>query len=245
MLTRLLVLTALLGTAACALAPPGSGETDRVASTVAHAISWPRQESADGLLRAAVATAAGQDGRLAVLVAEPLEAPDLEDPLAHLVLRVHLEGTQSGWTTTDPVTACYDADFTWYGIVGEPSRTRCPDLEPLVPAPLAPQPTRVLPAGAADVVARALRVPDLDGVRRAIVDGLPPAAGPDELPPTLLLLAQGEDVGVSLSGDGDRCVLGSRIDGRTRVWRPAPEQLQPGELTCAPDTALAGHGAAP
>jgi hypothetical protein len=41
---------------------------------------------------------------------------------------------------------------------------------------------------------------------------------------------------------GDDCLLGARTAGKVTVWRLADVQLQPGELTCDPHTALAGWG---
>ena len=60
--------------------PPRSAETDRIATVVADAISYPRQSSAAGFARAALATRAGQDGRLRVVATEELPADDPRDP---------------------------------------------------------------------------------------------------------------------------------------------------------------------
>lgn len=104
----------------------GNSETDRVASTVATAISYPRQDSVDGLVRAALQTGAGQDARLTVVEATSLRAPAVADPLARLVFRIHLAGTRSGFSSVDPVTACYRAEFDYYGIIGSPPADQLP-----------------------------------------------------------------------------------------------------------------------
>lgn len=54
------------------------------------AIRSPRQDTADGLERAALATNAAQDGRLSVLEAEDLTPAELDDPRARLVFRVRI-----------------------------------------------------------------------------------------------------------------------------------------------------------
>ena len=56
---------------------PGNAETDRVAKVVSDAISYPRQESAAGYARAALATRAGHDGRLRVVAIEELKRMSL------------------------------------------------------------------------------------------------------------------------------------------------------------------------
>lgn len=100
-----------LGRAVCALAlvavlascgtSPGNAETDRIAATVARAISSPRQSSADGFVRAALATHAGQALRLTVIEAEELHANKVDDPLARLVFQVHLAASGTGFSVTE------------------------------------------------------------------------------------------------------------------------------------------------
>jgi hypothetical protein len=105
---------------------PGNRETDRIANVVSDAISYPRQDSAAGYARAALATRAGQDGRLRVLAIEELKAGKLGDPLGRLVFLIHLEGSEAGWTISRPVTACYKAEFSFYGVVGSPPEDGLP-----------------------------------------------------------------------------------------------------------------------
>jgi hypothetical protein len=58
--------------AGCSAAPPGNAETDRIAEVVSRAISYPRQESAAGYARAALATSAGRAGTLRLVAIEEL-----------------------------------------------------------------------------------------------------------------------------------------------------------------------------
>jgi hypothetical protein len=224
---------------------PGNDETDRVARVVSDAIAWPRQESAMGYARAAASTTAGQDGRLTVVEVTELEADDLSTPFGELTFLVHLERSTAGLIETDPVTACYRAQFGFYGVVQAPSRTRCPDDAAAVKIPVVPSsgPRTEIPDGAE----RALEV----ALRR-----LPPAPRSNELEvdlgqalslsalaqsPALDTAVDGGDIGVSVRGDDD-CLLGARTAGKVKVWHLADVQLQPGELTCDPHTALAGWG---
>jgi hypothetical protein len=244
-----LPLSALLLLAGCVYAGPmaqGNNETDRVARVVSDAIGWPRQESAMGYARAAADTTAGQDGRLTVIEVTELKADNLSQPFGELTFLVHVDGSTDGFIETDPVTACYRAEFGFYGVVGSPRRTHCPE-DP------APVDIAALPSDRPRI-----EIPNsADRVLRAELQRLPPAPQEAQLetalvaaltvdshaaqPPDVDTAVHGTDVGVSVRGDGE-CLLGARTAGKVEVWRPSAVQLQPGELTCDPVTALAGWG---
>lgn len=241
--------------ASCSTAP-GNDETDRVATTVATAISYPRQDSADGFIRAALDTTAAKDSRLTVVDAEEIHARELVDPLARLVFRIHLEGSESGFFRTDPITACYETEFNFYGMMGSPQRTTCPaGAAAIVPPPLLPEPKVVIPAGFDHTLGNLLgalpAAPTAGDVRARVTGGLPaPAVDPEtglrDLPPTVETAVSGVDVGVSLrEGNDGGCLLGARVGGVVMVWRPDRVQLQPGELSCDPQTALHLQGTRP
>ena len=247
--------TVVAAVASCSTAA-GSSETDRVASTVATAISYPRQDSVDGLVRAALQTGAGQDARLTVVEATSLRAPDVADPLARLVFRIHLAGTGSGFSSVDPVTACYRAEFNYYGVIGSPRRTTCPSgAVPVVPPPPAPRPVVAIPPGFDRTLAELLRslpaestAADVQGrvTSRLPVPAVDPETGLRGLPPTVDAAVDGRDVGVSLwAAAGRGCLLGARVAGEVVVWRPSRVQLQPGELSCTAQTAVDLQGTAP
>jgi hypothetical protein len=209
--------------ASCAGAP-GSAETDRIATTVATAIGSPRPDSADGLVRAALATQAGIDSRLTVVEAEELDAKELVDPFARLVFRVHLESSGTGFSTTEQVTACYEARFSFYGVVGSPLRIDCPaGAAALVPAPLPPQAHAEIPTGfdtrLTELLAALPPAPSAPDVAAAVTSGLtPPGVDPntglENLPPTVEAAVDGTDVGVSLwAASGRECLLGARVGG--------------------------------
>jgi hypothetical protein len=235
---------------------PGNAETDRIAKVVSDAISYPRQDSAAGYARAALATRAGQDGRLRVVAIEELQADELGDPLGRLVLLIHLEGSEAGWTISRPVTACYKAEFSFYGVIDSPRRMVCPrDATPVTPPPTQPTPQIAIPDGADEVVEQVLTAaaptPRAEAIRGALTEALgrasgdaPPGRRP--LPPTPQVATDGANVGVALAVPDDHsCLLGARIDGKVLVWRPSRVQVQPGELSCAPGTALARQGMRP
>lgn len=249
------ILAALVGAAllltgcAGALSPAaGNDETDRVAQVVSDAISYPRQTSAIGYARSATGTTAAQDGRLQVVGVADLGSDDLDSPFGELVYRVHLEGSSAGLTTSPPATACYRAAFGTYGLMGGPDRVDCPDdAAPVsLPAPPTEGPQPEIPAGADRAVRRLLShapaAPDAAQVSADLVAALP-AVG-EAAPAEVDAAVSGTDVGVSVRGEG-RCLLGARVAGTTRVWELSGVQLQPGELSCDPQTALGGQGDAP
>ncbi|MBA3743961.1 hypothetical protein [Sporichthya sp.] len=111
----------------------GNGSTDRAAERLMRQLSSPHQSSAEGLTRAAVYFTRNE-AESAVLEAEQLKPGKIEDPLARMVFRFHDPGSLSGFSRSDPVTACYEARFNYYGVVGSAHRVSCPKLaQPLTP----------------------------------------------------------------------------------------------------------------
>ncbi|WP_051277401.1 hypothetical protein [Marmoricola sp. URHB0036] len=227
------------GVSACAIGgPPRADETDPIAQIVALAIDFPRQDDATGYARAAASTRAGQDGRLAVVqVGEK-----------HIVVRVHLEAYDdtTSFSFVDryepEVFTCYDFEVGVSG-VSAPERRSCPAGAAPVHLP-PPPPETEIPVGADGVVRSVLRhaSSEADAVA-AVRRGLrPPTAG--ALAPEVRAAVHGADIGISVRGD-DGCLLGSRVGGKALVWRPSWVQVQPGELSCDPATALGRLGIDP
>ncbi len=115
----------------------GTAEMQRQATTVARAISSPRQSSADGLVRAALSTSTAQNtDSFRVVEAKEMKAKEIHDPFAQLVFWFHHPGGSSGFVRSDPVTACYRATFNVYGVIGTPREVGCPaDASGIVPGP--------------------------------------------------------------------------------------------------------------
>jgi hypothetical protein len=208
-------------------------------------MGYPRKHSADELVRAAVT----KDSRLSVVEARDLPAKELVDPLARLVFRVDIEGSRSGLSSSSPMSACYEARFNFYGVIGKPHRIDCrPGATAIVPDPLPVKPRAVIPhefdSELLDLLAALPALPNAGDVRASVSGRLPelgfdPNSGLGNLPPTVDAAVRGADVGVSLWAPDDRdCLLGARIDGNVMVGRPSRVQMQPGELACDPQTAL-------
>ena len=151
------------------------------------------------------------------------------------------------------MTACYEASFSSYGVIGSSRRIGCPkDAAPITPPPAEPGAGTVIPDGADELVERLLtgapRQPRAEQVRAAVSEGLRRAAaaapaGREGVPPPPQVAADGTDIGVALfEPDSRGCLLGARADGQVLVWRPSRVQVQPGELRCDPGTALARQG---
>lgn len=239
-----LIAGSLFVLSACAA---GSSQTDQAAQRVAVAMNAQRHNTAQGYARAALDARSGSSG-FSVLVAQDLSAKGPQDAHAHLVFRIHWDATESGWTRTDAVTACYSVDFNHYGLAAGPSRVDCPaNASPITPPPTSPveipdsfdQPLRSM------LAALPGRPTDAD-VRAALARVMPAASAA----PTATVTVQGADVGVAyrtMDADTDNvdCLFGSRVNGTVRVWRPAGVQVRPGELTCSAAEALSLQGTTP
>lgn len=245
-------LVLLLTVGGCGLSRhPGTQETDRIARVVAEAISYPRQPDAVGLARAAAATRAAESGELTVVEARDLTEEYAEAPTARLVFRIHLDAVQrSGFSSDEPaVTACYDVVFHPWGMEGSPQRRECPAGASAVPLP-PPAPVQEISPGSDAALRRAIRaLPDEVVVSEVAgaVRGTLPAVRPGALDPEVTVEAEGGDVGVSVRAS-NTCLLGVRLGGaggRVLVWRPDRRQMQAGELSCVPVTALQQGGVTP
>ena len=161
-----------------------------------------------------------------------------------IVLRVHL----AAWHSTavfggdEPeVFTCYDVEVDRFG-THDPVRRTCPAGASPVHLP-PPPPVMEIPDGADAVVRSALRRTSSGAVEAAVRRGLR-APRPGTLAPEIQVAEDGSDTGVSVRGE-DNCLLGSRVDGTVLVWRPSRAQVQPGELSCDPQTALGREGITP
>jgi len=250
---RLSGLTVVLALSSCSLAA-GSSVTDHEAEAMVHRISYPVQQSADGLVRAAVGTSAGtNDGKSVVVEAKDLHADKTGDPFARLVFRFHHEDSQSGFNSTDPITACYEAEFNLHGTFSGPTRITCPEgATEIVPTPITPKPKAVTPAGfdttLQKILAALAPTPTASDIKARVTQALPapaldPRTGLRNLPPTIDTAVNGADVGISLRAfTAEDCLMGARVAGQVKVWQPSRVQMQPGELTCDPQTALQLQG---
>ncbi len=106
---------------------PGSHHTDRMARTFAETVGYFHQDSARGYARVALDTTADEQGQVVVLQMDEIPAEELIDPLGELVFAIRVESAQAGLFETEAETACYRVLFNYYGTIGSPWRTNCPD----------------------------------------------------------------------------------------------------------------------
>jgi hypothetical protein len=230
--------------------PDGTDETDRQSKTLAEAISYPHQADAAGFARAALATNLGKSKDFSVLTAENLAHKAAEDPMAHLVWRIHQDEYTGTVKHTPAFDACYDVEFNYYGPSSGPSRVTCPkDAVALTPPPtpnrnIPPEDTPALEA----VLGKLPATPSEADVRAAVAAGLPapptdPQTGLAGVPPQILVQVKGSDVGVALfahtSVDDKDCTMGHRVGGVVKVWGLSWRDLGPLEKSCDGAAALA------
>ena len=213
-------------------------EVDRRVEALAVDIGWPRQYSAEGFARAALATPMGEGGGFSVLEVTDLDAADLDDPIAHLVIRVHSEGGQLMWGgEIEPLTVCYSLDFNRYGIIDHPRQAGCPeDARPIsYPQAVAWADTAAFEAALADLLSRLPAAPSAQRVKNALygsgllkaeemVDDVNTNLGPDDPRPAVRV--QGDDVFVAITA-GSECLLGSRQGGKVTTSRPPVAECAP------------------
>jgi hypothetical protein len=233
--TAVVVATALV-LAGCTHTP-GTAEMDRQADTLAVAISWPRQYSAEGFARAALATPLGKSSGFSLLEATELDAADLDDPIAHLVIRIHSDGGEVMVGRVEPLTVCYGMDFNRYGIIDTPRQVGCPEnARPITYPPSADwADPAAFETAFADVLARLPAEPSAQRVENALygsglleaeemVDDTHTNLGPDDPRPAVRM--RGGDVFVAITA-GPECLLGSRVGGVVTTSRPTGADCVP------------------
>jgi hypothetical protein len=237
--------------------PDGNGETDKKAAAVADRIGYP--VGTDGNAYARSALVGNADPKyFAVIGITDSPTTDTTKVRVSLVFRIHDPGTSEDppsfrlWEE-DPVTACYRADFNYYGVTdGGPTRIHCPaDAKPITPPPA--QRTGV-PESYLDAFKKILAelppAPTSDEVLTALRSKLPPVPVDDttKLPwaePRLHAVVQAGDIGVVAASGGD-CLTGVRLaDGTVEAWYPRRVHTQPGELGCSGDSALSLYKSPP
>jgi hypothetical protein len=121
--------------------PDGNDATDKKAQQVADRIGYPVGADANAYARSALAD--NPDPKyFAVIEITDSPTSDAQKVRASLVFRIYDPGTSESdqpWRLweQDPVTACYRADFNYYGVTdGGPERVRCPEhAKPITPPP--------------------------------------------------------------------------------------------------------------
>ncbi|MEU0881698.1 hypothetical protein ABZ345_24055 [Lentzea sp. NPDC005914] len=248
----LLLLAAVLGAVGVyVIRPDGNSDTDKTAEKVAARIGYPVPRDANAYARAALE---GHTDPKYFAVVEITDSPtdDPQKVRATLVFRIYDPGTSESppsfrlWEE-DPVTACYRADFNYYGVLGSgPERVRCPEnARPITPPP-------VQKTGVPDTYLEAFKqilteLPPTvtqDEVLATLHTRLPPVPVDEQtkLPwaePRLDAFVKDGQIGVIAAGGGS-CLNGVRLaDGTVAAWYPPRVQTQPGEYGCSGESALA------
>jgi hypothetical protein len=244
----------------------GSGSSDahgqelvaqeRVAA-LARDIGAERPDDIDGWARAAVAGATGAGGEssdIELIGIQAQQSTDPDEPFGRLEFRVPVP-EQEHASTSARGAYCFRVEFDYYGKVGtwESSDGVEPIDCPLDATPVSPpvdDSTVAVVSGNAREVTTAVLIErgqagtpsTVDAIVTAISAQLESPAGEFEVaaPPRVIVVAgsDGDRVGVAF-GSADDCVLVKSENGTVEDVYPAPISLQPGELGCTPETALA------
>ena len=233
------------------------GARESVAELV-RGITHENAASIDVFARAAVAASAS--GSIILIDYESLDATELIDPLGTLTFQVAVleadAGTAQGeGRRADASPYCFSVAFNYYGKASGSWETteginevECPDNATAVVPPPDETVRAVVAENAVEVTQRVLENPSIgatlsnedaaDAIAEAITAELLPPAGEFTVVAEPAVLVDGARVGVAM-GSADDCVLMSRVNGVVEQLSVPQVLLQPGELGCAPSTALA------
>jgi hypothetical protein len=247
--TWALTLVIALGLSACGWAgnpgtPLANLARERVLALV-NRISSDRHDDINGFARAAVA-----DDFSDVILIDIREQPaaTLEDVFGTLTFFVPDPRGDAIAASQRSEPYCFDVDFNWYGYAGmfAPDSViefvGCPDDPQATVPPIDTSIHEVVATNAQEValsvLAAAGQKPDATEIKDEIVALLLAPTGEFEQTAPPWVLIDGENIGVSMGGAYD-CVLVARVNGVVMDLHPPSVVLQPGELGCRPETALA------
>jgi hypothetical protein len=244
----------------------GSGSDERAQELVAQErvaelardIGAERPDDMDGWARAAVAGATGGSGGesadIELIGIRTQQSVDPSEPFGSLDFRVPVP-EQENASTGAPGAYCFRVEFDYYGKVGTWESSDgvdpidCPPDAAIVAPPVDDSAVAVVSGNAREVTTAVLlergqtgAPSTVDAIVAAISAQLESPAGEFEVaaPPRVIVVAgnDGDRVGVAF-GSADDCVLVKSENGAVEDVYPAPISLQPGELGCTPETALA------
>jgi hypothetical protein len=230
---------------------------ERVAE-LARDIGAERPEDIDGWARAAVAGATGASGGesadIELIGIQTRQSVDPNEPFGSLDFRVPVPEREDP-STGAPGAYCFRVEFDYYGKVGTWETSDgvdpvdCPPDAAIVSPPVDDSTVAVVSGNAREVTTALLleraqtgSPSTADAIVVAISAQLESPGGQFEVaaPPRVIVVANGagDRVGVAF-GSADDCVLVKSENGAVEDVYPAPIRLQPGELGCTPETALA------
>ena len=221
-------------------------------------ISAERPDDIDGWARAAVAgvseASPADSAKIELIGIDPQQSIDLNEPFGRLDFRVPapaLENASAGAAGAH----CFRVEFDYYGKVGAWESSDgvdpidCPTDAAVVAPPVDGSVVPLVSANAREVTTTVLREQarmgtraTVDAIIAAISAQLDPPTGEFETaaPPRVVIEedSAGDRIGVAF-GTADDCVLVKSENGTVEDVYPPPVKLQPGELGCTPETALA------
>ena len=235
------------------------GARESVAELV-RGITRENAASIDVFARAAVAASAS--GSIILIDYQTFDAAELIDPLGELTFQVavleanaELGTGQGDGQGADASPYCFSVAFNYYGKASGAWETtegidevECPDNATAVVPPPDETVRAVVAENSVEVTQRVLEDPTIgaalsnedaaDAIAGAITAELLPPAGEFTVVAEPSVLVDGARVGVAM-GSADDCVLMNRVDGVVGQLSVPRVLFQPGELGCAPSTALA------
>jgi hypothetical protein len=242
-----LVLVMALGLSACGWDPgtPLANLAHERVLALVNRISSDRHDDINGFARAAVA----EDFSDVILIdIREQPAATLDDVFGTLTFFVPDPRGDAIAPSQRSEPYCFDVDFNWYGYAGmfAPDSViefvTCPDDPQAIVPPIDMSIHVVVATNAQDVALSVLvaegQNPDATEIENEIAALLLAPTGEFEQTAAPYVLIDGENIGVAMGGAYD-CVLVSRVDGIVMDLHPPSVVLQPGELGCRPETALA------
>jgi len=221
---------------------------------LARDISAVRPVDIDGWARAAVSANHNANANIELIGIDAAQKTDLSKPFGRLDFRVPVPALENE-STGDPGEYCFSVEFDYYGKVGTWDSSDgvdpidCPTDAAVVEPPVDESAVAVVSANAREVTKEVLlerletgRPATEDGIVTAISEQLASAAGEFEVVARPRVYFEtssaGDRIGVAF-GYADDCVLVKSENGAVEDVYPAPVTLQPGELGCTPQTAVA------
>jgi hypothetical protein len=170
------------------------------------------------------------------------------EPFGALQFRATVPLTSIG----DPYVACFESEFDFWGVATEEfgdwdedtavaHDIECPPDAARIPPPVDTRQVSVVPDGAealvVEVLTNASATASADEIIAEVVERMPQPTGEREIAFAPRATVVGGDIGFAM-GDADDCLLVKRSADGVQVLSVPRILLQPGELGCAPDTAL-------
>lgn len=170
------------------------------------------------------------------------------EPFGALRFRATVPRLQSG----EPYVACFESEFNYWGVATEKfgdwdedaavaQDIECPLNAERISPPVDTRTVYVVPDGAeplaVEVLTNASPTESADEILREVIERMPTPTGEREVAFEPRVIVIDSEIGFAM-GDADECLLVKRGADGVQILHVPDVLLQPGELGCAPDTAL-------